>query len=132
MPTYIKGNDTSTFGGNVDLGTNTLTQNNLTGFTAKAWVKFNGTGTPAIIGSGNVSSITDIGTGTQTVNFTTAMPTADYNFVTGYSLGNNNADLSFGLLTTSLVKSTTQVKLGRFYNSGTFWDDPYMCVSIFC
>jgi hypothetical protein len=41
-------------------------------------VNFNGTGTVAIRASGNVSSITDNGTGDYTVNFTTAMPDADY------------------------------------------------------
>lgn len=44
----------------------------------RAWVNFNGTGTVAIRGSGNVSSITDNGTGDYTVNFTTAMPDANY------------------------------------------------------
>ena len=43
-----------------------------------AWVNFNGTGTVAISGSGNVSSITDNGTGDYTVNFTTAMPDVNY------------------------------------------------------
>jgi hypothetical protein len=44
----------------------------------RAWVNFNGTGTVAIRASGNVSSITDNGTGQYTVNFTTAMPDANY------------------------------------------------------
>ena len=47
-------------------------------YMARAWVNFNGTGTVAIIASGNVSSITDNGVGNYTVNFTTAM--ADANF----------------------------------------------------
>ena len=42
-------------------------------YTSKAWVNFNGTGTVAIRGSGNVSSITDNGQGNYNVNFTTAM-----------------------------------------------------------
>jgi hypothetical protein len=46
----------------------------------RAWVNFNGTGTVAIRGSGNVSSITDNGTGDYTVNFTTAMPDVNYSF----------------------------------------------------
>lgn len=46
--------------------------------TLKAWVNFNGAGTVAIRASGNVSSITDNGTGDYTVNFTTAMPDANY------------------------------------------------------
>jgi hypothetical protein len=44
----------------------------------QAWVNFNGTGTVAIRASYNVSSITDNGTGDYTVNFTTAMPDANY------------------------------------------------------
>jgi hypothetical protein len=49
-------------------------------YACRAWVNFNGTGTVAIRASGNVSSITDNGAGNYTVNFTTAMP--DANFVT--------------------------------------------------
>jgi hypothetical protein len=47
-------------------------------YAARAWVNFNGTGTVAIRASGNVSSITDNGTGNYTVNFTTAMSDANY------------------------------------------------------
>ncbi len=47
-------------------------------YAARAWVNFNGTGTVAIRASGNISSITDNGTGAYTLNFTTAMPDANY------------------------------------------------------
>lgn len=47
-------------------------------YLCKAWVNFNGTGTVAIRGSGNVTSVTDNGTGDYTVNFTTAMPAGNY------------------------------------------------------
>jgi hypothetical protein len=47
----------------------------------RAWVNFNGTGTVAIRASANVSSITDRGTGQYTINFTTAMPDANYSVV---------------------------------------------------
>ena len=53
------------------------TQNGMTAI-CKSWVDFNGTGTVAIRSSFNVSSITDNGTGDYTVNFTTAMPNANY------------------------------------------------------
>jgi hypothetical protein len=53
------------------------TQNGMIGIT-KAWVNFNGTGTPAIRASMNVSSITDNGTGDYTINFTVAMPNNSY------------------------------------------------------
>jgi uncharacterized protein (AIM24 family) len=60
-------------------------------YSARAWVKFNGTGTVSIYGSGNVSSIGDIGVGNYQVNFSTAM--AD----TNYSITFNNGN---GLLST--------------------------------
>ena len=47
-------------------------------YTAKAWVSYNGTGTVAIRGDGNVSSITDNGPGDQTVNFTSNFSTTTY------------------------------------------------------
>jgi hypothetical protein len=49
-----------------------------TAYGCRAWVNFNGTGTVAIRASGNVLSITDNGVGDYTVNFTTAMPDANY------------------------------------------------------
>ena len=47
---------------------------------ARAWVNFNGTGTPGINASVNVSSISDNGTGDYTINYSTAMPDANYSF----------------------------------------------------
>jgi hypothetical protein len=48
-------------------------------YACRAWVNFNGTGAPmGIRASGNVSSITDNGTGSYTVNFITAMPDINY------------------------------------------------------
>lgn len=47
----------------------------------RAWVNFNAVGTIAIRASGNVSSITDNGTSDYTINFTTAMPDANYSVV---------------------------------------------------
>ena len=53
-------------------------------YACRAWVNFSGTGTVSIRSSGNVSSITDNGTGSYGINFTTSMPTADY-CVTGFA-----------------------------------------------
>jgi hypothetical protein len=53
-----------------------------TAYGCRAWVNFDGTGTPAIRASGNVSSITDNGTGNYTVNFATALPDANYTVTT--------------------------------------------------
>ena len=59
-------------------------------YSARAWVSWDGgaTGVSTIFGSGNVSSVTDNGTGQSTINFTTALPNANYAVVgmaTGYS-----------------------------------------------
>ena len=51
--------------------------------TAKAWVNFNGAGTVAIRRAFNVSSITDTAVGVYRVNFTTAMPDANYAVISG-------------------------------------------------
>lgn len=58
-------------------------------YSARAWVMFTGTGTVSINASGNVSSITDNGTGDYTLNFTTALADAAYCVV-----GAANSDLS--------------------------------------
>ena len=47
-------------------------------YSARAWVNFNGTGTVAIRGSANVTSITDRAVGRYTVNLTTAMSSTNY------------------------------------------------------
>jgi len=60
-------------------------------YSARAWVNFNGTGTVAINASGNVSSITDNGTGDYTVNFTTSMPDANYSWSYGSQCTNSGA-----------------------------------------
>jgi len=64
-----------------------------TGYGCRAWVNFNGTSTVAIRDSGNVSSVTDNGTGDYTVNFTNAMPDVNYAVVmttTGSTTTTNN------------------------------------------
>jgi len=64
--------------------TTLATQAGVEVYTAKAWVNFNGTGTVAIRASGNVSSITDNGTGDYTVNLTNAMADANYSITQAY------------------------------------------------
>lgn len=88
-------------------------------YSCRAWVNFNGTGTVAIRASGNVSSITDNGVGDYTVNFTTAMPDANYcvagSCCLGTSLSNSGSILSeaassantFALKTTNAVRVVT-------------------------
>ena len=72
---------------------------------AKAWVNFNGTGTPAIREDFNVTSITDIATGTYQVNFTTAMTDANYVCVASvnFDTGGSSINVDRGNQTTALA-----------------------------
>lgn len=67
-----------------------------TAYGCRAWVNFNGTGTVAIRSSGNVTSITDNGTGDYTINFTTAMPDTNYAAIV-QGQGSSTAQLALGL-----------------------------------
>lgn len=77
-------------------------------YAARAWVNFNGTGTVAIRASGNVSSITDNGTGDYTVNFATAMADVNYSAVaslmSGVGSGNTNTQV-LGSVATGSVRT---------------------------
>mgnify|MGYP003147655496 FL=1 len=55
-------------------------------FGVRSWINFNGSGTVATNGSGNVSGLTDDGTGRYTVSFTNNMPDNDF----ACTLGDNN------------------------------------------
>lgn len=100
-------------------------------YMARAWVNFNGTGTPAILASGNVSSITDNTTGTFTVNFTTAMPDANYSAV-GSSIGSTGGSYATFLCSGGTAKTTSSVRVeNRNFSSGASVDDTSMCVAVF-
>ena len=77
-----------------------------TAYGCRAWVNFNGTGVVAIRASGNVSSITDNGSGDYKVNFTTAMPDTNYTLsgVTLDIVGLVNVDTTIGSMLTSSVE----------------------------
>lgn len=70
----------------------------------RAWVNFNGTGTPSIRASGNVSSITDNGVGDYTINFTTAMPDANYVVTETHSQHPGQHAASLTILSTGSVQ----------------------------
>ena len=100
-------------------------------YSARAWVNFNGTGTVAIRDSGNVSSITDNGTGDYTVNFTTAMSDANYSAVIGWRVFSsvNIRAGGFNNYTISSVDVYGGYKGGS--NAFTAEDPTYASVSIF-
>ncbi len=101
---------TGNFSGDVTLGSSVLATptGSAPSYTCRAWVNFNGTGTVAIRASGNVSSITDNGTGDYTVNFTTALSDASYGFTA--SSGANQTAIA--------ILSTSQAKILTLNSSG--------------
>ena len=96
----------------------------------RAWVNFDGTGTPAIRASGNVSSITDNGAGDFTVNFTTAMPDANYCAVATVS---GNAISAGSVIATGPYTSVPTTSAYRFISatSSAIVDCLYASVSVF-
>jgi hypothetical protein len=102
---------------------------------AKAWVNFNGTGTVAIRGSYNVSSITDNGTGDYTANLSTALSNTNGAAVamTGY------IDHTWGIplfkdVSGSTPLTTTQFRVATVEpetSSVTYYDQEQVSILIF-
>ena len=106
-------------------------------YMCRAWANFDGTGTVAIRASGNVSSITDGGVGIYTVNFTTAMPDANYNSTIGYvstalvpSASTASPTVDISSYSTSGVSLRAYTYLGTG-NDSTYADFSTVCVSVF-
>ena len=108
------------------------TQNGMTGI-AKAWVNFNGTGTVSITQSFNVSSITDNGVGDYTVNFTTAMPNANFAVAsTGEAEAANPTHMRcVSVYNGSKTTTSVRVRSGGLATSTDFQDLPAVFVTIF-
>jgi hypothetical protein len=98
-------------------------------YSCRAWVNFNGTGTVAIRASGNVSSITDNGTGNYTVNFTTAMP--DANYCAQYACGDNSLAVAVAYAATAAFGTTGTQVLFANRGTGALSDVNYAGVAIF-
>jgi hypothetical protein len=101
-----------------------------TQYTAKAWVNFNGTGTVSIRASGNVSSITDYGTGNYGVNFTNALTDANHAGVS--SAKNSDTTSGWNRSADWYGVSTTQGRMRVWESStGSPKDEPYIYVAVF-
>jgi hypothetical protein len=98
---------------------------------ARAWVNFNGSGTVSIRASVNVSSISDNGTGDYTVNFSTAMPDANYN-ISG-SCGRNGSGANANIMSVAdntSAPTTSAVRINTRGDNGTSTDIDLVSVSI--
>ena len=95
----------------VDVGTGGINQARI----AKAWVRFDQTGSQSIDSSYNISSITDTNTGISALNFSTAMTDANYSVVaTG---GSTNA--RYYASTWAIGTSSFQVRNFSVYNGSS-------------
>jgi hypothetical protein len=105
------------------------TQNGMTGI-AKAWVNYNGV-TQTINNSFNVSSVTYNGTGDYTVNFTTAMPNANY--AQAINAGVSGATLGLDVGNLGAIPPTTSAFrfCMRNSSSGSAINTTYTSVAIF-
>lgn len=103
-------------------------------YACRAWVNFNGTGTVSIRASGNVSSVTDNGTGRYTINFATDMPDSDYAWA-GSAKSNNSGTTVRAVVHTNTTMTQTASALPLIVTMGenaTFGaDSSVVCVSVF-
>lgn len=100
---------------------------------ARAWVNFNGNGTIAIRAADNVSSITDNGVGNYTINFTTAMVSANYAICLTAKEATVNAALIASHSSTNPTAGSCTIITGKTIALGvyTFTDADYVNVSVF-
>jgi hypothetical protein len=99
-----------------------------TAYGCRAWVNFNGSGTVAIRASGNVSSITDNGTGNYTINFTTALADANYAGVFGCNDNGNTTTMNYR---TAGTKTTTAFQVSTVADGANLTDNDMAMVAIF-
>ena len=100
-----------------------------TAYGCRAWVNLNGTGTVAIRASGNVSSITDNGTGDYSVNYTTAIVDANYSVSIAAASSNIGNNLCIRISGTTV--STSSVRLTTASGGGSLGDSETLAVSVF-
>lgn len=97
---------------------------------AKAWVNFNGTSTVAIRASFNVSSITDNGTGSYTVNLTTAMVDANGSAI-ATTWRNTTSTPDQSSQTQAYQSGASTVDIRTYNTAATATDHGFINVAIF-
>lgn len=111
----------------------TQTVGNAPYYGARAWVNFNGTGTVAIRASQNISSITDNGVGSYTLNFT--VPMEDSNFVVmGTSEHDAGTSVDWAVIdgdVTTASPSNSSVRVNFLGNNSAMRDSRFCFFTIF-
>jgi hypothetical protein len=105
-------------------------QNGMSGI-AKAWVRFAGSN-GSVFGAFNVSSVTRNGTGSYTINFTTAMPDTNYSVVaTPKRITGNNNNGILASVTYNGTLATTSVPISCCQTGSSNEDPDFASVSVF-
>jgi len=116
-----------------DLEPQVKTSLNATGdaplFACRAFCNFNGQGTVSIRESGNVSSITDNGTGQYTINFTTAMP--DTNYATVATNAFDTGTIRGDVVNTRATSVSAAKVVNSLSTTNDFRDPQFLHVAIF-
>lgn len=99
----------------------------------RAWVTWNGNGGATISNSFNVSSVTRNGTGDYTVNFTNAMPHADYAVASSglYALDSSTPS-THATMSRAAAPTTSAVRIMTGTGGGVFLDFLRVTTAVFC
>lgn len=100
-------------------------------FGARAWGYFNGTGTLAILGSGNIEDIDDLATGKYRIYFAVDMPHANYAIVGSARGTAGDTSYTFGELIGG-SKTTSYVDVQVTYSNDAFVDSSNISFAVFC
>jgi hypothetical protein len=129
IPSTLAVTGAQTIGGNLTV-TGSITGGSISvANSLRAWVNFNGTGTPSIRTSFNVSSITDNGIGDFTINFTTAISDANYSALVNAGDATLNGRFAFSYYGTA--PTTTSYRIGTSNFAGSNFDLSYIAAAIF-
>ena len=97
---------------------------------AKAWIRYDGTGTPAITDSFNISSISEVDDGQNIISFTTAFANTNYIGVPTSSTGDNamftllhSLFLATGSCRLITRENRTTTRVGVVYTACAFFGD---------
>jgi hypothetical protein len=106
-----------------------------TAYGCRAWVNYSGSGA-SIRGSGNVSSVTNNGAGDNTINFSTAMPDANFSWAVTQQLngtGNNDPGASSSARNQGTSAwGTGFVRILTMSNTNLSQENPLvLCVQVF-
>ena len=98
---------------------------------AKAWANFDGSGTPSIEDSYNVSSLTDTATGRYTLNFSTALDNGHYAWAG--SAGNEGTTTSGRDVSNDGTRTTSAlpIRVTYFDSYNATVDDAYVGIIVF-